>query len=59
MPVEVSKQNFGGNFPTTYRFARSWQQMLDEAYESLEMAFRRMKKVCRQGLKTLRILDWG
>ena len=47
MPLEVSKQIFGGNFPTTYRFARSWQQMLDEAYESLEKAFRRMKKVCR------------
>ena len=44
MPLEVSKQNFGGNFPATYRFARSWQQMLDEAHESLEKASRRMKK---------------
>ena len=53
MPLEVSKQNFGGNYPATYRFTRSWQSMLDEAHESLEKASRRMKKYVDKGQRPL------
>ena len=44
MPLEVAKQQTGGNNPTTYKLARSRQEMFDEAQDSLEKAVKRMKK---------------
>ncbi|KAL0368101.1 UNVERIFIED_CONTAM: Transposon Ty3-G Gag-Pol polyprotein [Sesamum calycinum] len=43
-PNEISVQKTGGKCPAAYRFARSKQELLDEAKDSLAKAQRRMKK---------------
>ena len=44
VPLEVAKQNIGQVNPAAHRLARSRQEVLEEARESLEKAARRMKK---------------
>ena len=44
VPLEVAKQNIGQVNPAAHRLARSPQEVLEEARESLEKAARRMKK---------------
>ena len=44
MPLEVAKQRAGRSNPATYKMAQSWQEMFDEARDSLEKVARRMKK---------------
>ncbi|KAL0344342.1 UNVERIFIED_CONTAM: Transposon Ty3-I Gag-Pol polyprotein [Sesamum angustifolium] len=43
-PHEISVQRTGGKCPAAYRYARSKQELLDEAKDSLAKAQRRMKK---------------
>ena len=54
MPLEVAKQRTGGNCLMAYRFARSRKKMLDEAWESLEKAARRMKKYADKSRRPLK-----
>ncbi|RVW70701.1 Transposon Tf2-8 polyprotein [Vitis vinifera] len=44
MPLEVAKQKTRGSSHAAYKLAQSWQEMFDEAQDSLEKAARRMKK---------------
>ncbi|KAL0413714.1 UNVERIFIED_CONTAM: Transposon Ty3-I Gag-Pol polyprotein [Sesamum radiatum] len=46
MPHEVPVQKSGGKCPAAYRFARSKQELLDKAKDSLAKAQHRMKKTC-------------
>ena len=39
--------------PAAYKFAKSWQDLLDEARDSLEKASRRMKKYANKGRRSL------
>ncbi|KAL0388133.1 UNVERIFIED_CONTAM: Transposon Ty3-G Gag-Pol polyprotein [Sesamum radiatum] len=48
-PHEVSVQRTGGKCPAAYRYARSKQELLDEAKDSLAKAQRRMKKYADMG----------
>ncbi len=48
-PHEVAKQRTGGKCPAAYRFARSKQEMLEEATDSFAKAVRRMKKYADKG----------
>ncbi|KAK4403129.1 Transposon Ty3-I Gag-Pol polyprotein [Sesamum angolense] len=48
-PHEISVQKTGGKCPATYRFARSKQEQLDEAKDSLAKAQRRLKKYAEMG----------
>lgn len=43
-PLEVAQQFTGGDCPSAYRVAKSRQEMMEEARESLEKSSRRMKK---------------
>ncbi|KAK4388149.1 Transposon Ty3-I Gag-Pol polyprotein [Sesamum angolense] len=49
MPYEISVQRTSGKCPTAYRYARSKQELLDEAKDSLSKAQRRMKKYADMG----------
>ncbi|KAK4381134.1 hypothetical protein Sango_2996900 [Sesamum angolense] len=49
MPHEISVQKTGGKCPAANRFARSKQELLDEAKDSLAKAQRRMKKYADMG----------
>ena len=44
MPLEVTKLKAGESSPAAYKMAQSWQEMFDEAWDSLEKAARQMKK---------------
>ena len=44
MPLEVAKQRAGRSNLAAYKMAQSWQEMFDEAWDSLEKAARQMKK---------------
>ncbi|KAK4385863.1 hypothetical protein Sango_2710300 [Sesamum angolense] len=48
-PHEISVQRSGGKCPAAYRYARSKQELLDEARDSLAKAQRRMKKYADMG----------
>ncbi|KAK4380947.1 hypothetical protein Sango_3015600 [Sesamum angolense] len=48
-PHEISVLKTGGKYPAAYRFARSKQEPLDEAKDSLAKALRRMKKYADMG----------
>ncbi|KAL0301975.1 UNVERIFIED_CONTAM: hypothetical protein Sradi_6474300 [Sesamum radiatum] len=48
-PYEVSVQKMSGKCPAAYRLARSKQELLDEAKDSLAKAQRRMKKYADMG----------
>ena len=52
-PHEVAIQRTGGRCPAAYRFARSRQEMVDEARDSLAKAQRRMKKYADKGRRDL------
>ena len=43
-PYEVARQKSGGSCPTTYRFVRTKQKILEEARDSLNKVAKRMKK---------------
>ncbi|KAK4421918.1 hypothetical protein Salat_2142500 [Sesamum alatum] len=45
----------GGRCPTTYRFARTKQELLDEAKDSLAKAQRRMKKYANMGRRQVEL----
>ena len=53
MPLEVAKQKAGGSSPAAYKMAQSWQEMFDEAWDSLEKAARQMKKYADRDCKPL------
>ena len=44
--------------PTAYKFAKSQQDLLDEARDSLEKASRRMKKYVDKGMRPLEFEEW-
>ncbi|KAL0368286.1 UNVERIFIED_CONTAM: Transposon Tf2-12 polyprotein [Sesamum calycinum] len=48
-PHEIAVQRTGGKCPAAYRYARSKQELLDEAKDSLAKAQRRMKKYADMG----------
>ncbi|KAL0352155.1 UNVERIFIED_CONTAM: Transposon Ty3-I Gag-Pol polyprotein [Sesamum calycinum] len=48
-PHEISVQRTGGKCPAAYRYARSKQELLDEAKDSLAKAQGRMKKYANMG----------
>ncbi|KAL0396344.1 UNVERIFIED_CONTAM: Transposon Ty3-I Gag-Pol polyprotein [Sesamum calycinum] len=48
-PHEIAVQRTGGKCPAAYRYARSKQELLDEAKDSLVKAQRRMKKYADMG----------
>ncbi|KAK4425104.1 hypothetical protein Salat_1704200 [Sesamum alatum] len=48
-PHEITVQKIGGKCPMAYRFARTKQEMWDEAKDSLAKAQRRMKKYADKG----------
>lgn len=39
--------------PTTYKFAKTWQELLEEARESLEKANKLMNKYANKGIRSL------
>lgn len=49
MPHEVAKTKSQGKCPAAYRYARSQQELIDEAKDSLSKAIRKMKKYADQG----------
>lgn len=52
-PQEVAVQRTGGRCPAAYRYARSMQEMVEEAQDSLAKAARRMKKYADKGRRPL------
>ena len=52
-PNEVAKAVSRGRRPVAYKFARSKQELLDEAQDSLAKAVRRMKKCADKGRRSL------
>ncbi|KAL0358171.1 UNVERIFIED_CONTAM: hypothetical protein Scaly_1502800 [Sesamum calycinum] len=50
-PYEILVQKSGGKCPAAYRFARSKQELLDEAKDSLAKAQCRMKKYVDMGMR--------
>ncbi|KAK4420212.1 hypothetical protein Salat_2434200 [Sesamum alatum] len=52
-PHEIVVQKTGGKCPTAYRFARTKQEMWDEAKDSLAKAQRRMKKYTDKGRRPI------
>ena len=53
IPLEVAKQRAGRSNPATYKMAQSWQEMFDEARDSLEKVARRMKKYADRDCRPL------
>ena len=53
LDVLVTEQPRSSRSPTTYKFAKSRQDLLDEARDSLEKASRRMKKYADKGRRPL------
>ena len=49
----ISEQPERSVSPTSYKFAKTWQDLLDEARDNLEKASRRMKKYADKGIRPL------
>ena len=54
----VTEQPGRSMSPDAYKFAKSWQDFLDEARDRLEKASRRMKKYADKGRRPLEFKQW-